>query len=81
MLQVGMILLPALMWFVPPPSGLPVAAWRLFAIFGAAILSGIVNAFPILTASAFAIAAAPATVGGSPMPITPRLSCSGVISR
>ena len=58
MLQSAMILLPAMLWLVPPPSGLSIEAWRLFAIFAAAILSGIVNAFPILTASAFAIAAA-----------------------
>src|SRR5262245_44720847 len=46
------------MWFVPPPAGLSVAAWRLFAIFAAAIVSVVLNAFPILTASVFAVAAA-----------------------
>ena len=45
-------------WFVPPPEGLTVPAWRLFALFLAAIFSVIVGAFPILTASVFAAAAA-----------------------
>jgi len=46
------------MWFVPLPAGLSVAAWRLFAIFAAAIASVVLNAFPILTASVLAVAAA-----------------------
>ena len=45
-------------WFVPPPEGLTLEAWRLFAIFLSAIVSVILGAFPILTASAFAVAAA-----------------------
>jgi DASS family divalent anion:Na+ symporter len=46
------------MWFVPPPTGLSIAAWRLFALFAAAIVSVVLNAFAILTASVFAVAAA-----------------------
>ncbi len=46
------------LWFVPPPEGLTADAWRLFIIFAAAIVSVVVNAFPILTASVFAVAAA-----------------------
>jgi DASS family divalent anion:Na+ symporter len=46
------------MWFAPPPAGLSVAAWRLFALFAAAIASVVFNAFPILTASVLAVAAA-----------------------
>ena len=46
------------MWFVPPPDGLTLQAWRLFAVFAAAIASVVVNAFPILTASVLAVAAA-----------------------
>ena len=45
------------LWFVPPPDGLTPAAWRLFVIFAAAIVSVVVNAFPILTASVFAVSA------------------------
>jgi DASS family divalent anion:Na+ symporter len=45
-------------WFIPPPGGLSVQAWRLFAIFGATILAVIIGAFPILTASILALAAA-----------------------
>ena len=45
-------------WFVPPPGTLSVQAWRLFAIFGATILSVMIGAFPILTASVLALAAA-----------------------
>ena len=46
------------MWFTPPPQGLTVQAWRLFAIFAGAIVSVVANALPILTASVFAVAAA-----------------------
>ena len=45
-------------WFAPPPDGLAPAAWHLFALFAAAIFSVVVGAFPILTASVFAVAAA-----------------------
>ena len=53
-----MVLLAAALWFVPAPDGLAVEAWRLFALFGTAILSVVVSAFPILTAAVFAVAAA-----------------------
>jgi DASS family divalent anion:Na+ symporter len=46
------------LWFVPPPGGLKVEAWHLFAIFAATILSVMIGAFPILTASVLAVAAA-----------------------
>jgi len=52
------VAVPVIMWFVPPPDGLAVNAWRLFGIFAAAIASVVVNAFPILTASVFAVASA-----------------------
>ncbi len=45
-------------WFTPPPQGLTVQAWRLFAIFAGAIVFVVANALPILTASVFAVAAA-----------------------
>ena len=45
-------------WFTPPPDGVTLEAWRLFAIFGAAIVSVVANALPILTASLVAVAAA-----------------------
>ncbi|HEY7232944.1 MAG TPA: DASS family sodium-coupled anion symporter [Gemmatimonadaceae bacterium] len=45
-------------WFIPPPGSLTPQAWHLFAIFGATILSVVIGAFPILTASVLAIAAA-----------------------
>jgi len=38
-------------WFAPIPAGLTAEAWHLFAVFAAAIFSGIVIAFPLLTAS------------------------------
>src|SRR5262245_47783188 len=47
-----------LIWFVPPPEGLSVQAWRLFAIFGATILAVVIGAFPILTASILGLASA-----------------------
>jgi len=45
-------------WFVPPPGTLSPQAWHLFAIFAATILSVVIGAFPILTASVLAVAAA-----------------------
>jgi divalent anion:Na+ symporter, DASS family len=45
-------------WFTPPPGNLNVRAWHLFAIFAATIGSVVIGAFPILTASVFAVAAA-----------------------
>jgi len=45
-------------WFAPIPAGLTSEAWHLFAIFAAAIFSIVLNAFPLLTASLLAVAAA-----------------------
>jgi len=56
-LRLAVVAVAVAFWFVPPPDGLTPAAWRLFVIFAAAILSVVVNAFPILTASVFAVAA------------------------
>jgi DASS family divalent anion:Na+ symporter len=47
-----------IIWFIPPPGGLTAQAWHLFAIFASTILSVVIGAFPILTASVFAVAAA-----------------------
>ena len=46
------------LWFAPIPGGLTPAAWHLFAIFAAAILSVVAGALPILTAAVLAVAAA-----------------------
>jgi DASS family divalent anion:Na+ symporter len=51
-------LLIAGLWLASPPDGLTVQAWRLFAIFAGAIVSVVVKALPILTASVLAVAAA-----------------------
>lgn len=48
----------AAIWMVPFPEGLTAPAWHLFAIFAAAILAVVIGAFPILTASVLALAAA-----------------------
>jgi DASS family divalent anion:Na+ symporter len=45
-------------WFSPYPEGLSAEAWHLFAIFAAAILSVVIGALPLLTASVLAVAAA-----------------------
>src|SRR4030095_810218 len=50
--------LAAALWWIPPPEGLTLEAWRLFAIFAAAIISVVLSALPILTASVLAVAAA-----------------------
>ncbi len=44
-------------WLTPTPAGLTSEAWHLFGIFSAAILSVILNAFPLLTAATLAVAA------------------------
>jgi len=44
-------------WLTPVPAGLTAEAWHLFGIFSAAILSVILNAFPLLTAAMLAVAA------------------------
>ncbi|HYV20919.1 MAG TPA: DASS family sodium-coupled anion symporter [Verrucomicrobiae bacterium] len=46
------------LWVLPVPEGLTPPAWHLFALFAAAILSVVIGAFPILTASVLAVAAA-----------------------
>ncbi len=46
------------LWLVPVPEGLAPEAWRLFALFIGAIGAVVVEAFPILTASVLALAAA-----------------------
>lgn len=46
------------LWLLPVPEGLTTPAWHLFALFVTAIFSVIVGAFPILTASVLAVAAA-----------------------
>ena len=45
-------------WFSPVPPGLKPEAWRLFALFAGAIASVVSGAFPILTSSVIALAAA-----------------------
>jgi DASS family divalent anion:Na+ symporter len=45
-------------WFTPVPEGLTSPAWRLFAIFAGAIVSVLLGAFPLLTSSMLAVAAA-----------------------
>ena len=56
--RIAVLLLAVAIWIIPPPEGLTVPAWRLFAIFIASIASVITGALPILTASIFAAAAA-----------------------
>jgi DASS family divalent anion:Na+ symporter len=53
-----MLGLAAAIWFAPFPEGLTAQAWHLFAIFATAIVSVVVGAFPILTSSVLAVAAA-----------------------
>jgi DASS family divalent anion:Na+ symporter len=44
------------LWFTPVPEGLTPQAWHLFAIFASAVLSVVLNAFPLLTAAIIAVA-------------------------
>lgn len=45
-------------WFWPPPEGLTLQAWRLFAVFASAIFAVVTGALPLLTASVLSISAA-----------------------
>ena len=55
----GLLLVLAVgVWLAPIPAGLTKEAWHLFAIFAAAILAVILNAFPLLTSALLAVAAA-----------------------
>ena len=56
--QIAVVAAAVVLWFVPAPDGLALPAWRLFVVFAAAIAAVVVNAFPILTASVLAVAAA-----------------------
>src|SRR5262245_2605544 len=56
--RLATLVLVAIVWLSPPPEGLSVQAWRLFAVFAGAIVAVVVNALPILTASVFAVAIA-----------------------
>jgi DASS family divalent anion:Na+ symporter len=46
------------LWLTPVPAGLTAPAWHLFAVFVAAIASVLVGAFPLLTSTMLAVAAA-----------------------
>ena len=56
MVRLATLALVAVLWWWPPPDGLTLQAWRLFAIFVTAIVTVVVNVLPILTASVLAIA-------------------------
>jgi divalent anion:Na+ symporter, DASS family len=56
--QAATMALLTVLWWAPPPDGLNLQAWRLFALFAAAIVAVVVGALPILTASVLAVAAA-----------------------
>jgi DASS family divalent anion:Na+ symporter len=58
--------LPLGVWFTRLAEGVTEPAWHLFAIFAGAIVSVIVDAFPLLTAATLAVAAAVLT--GTLMP-------------
>jgi len=57
-IRLAAVVVPAALWFVAPPGGLSIEAWRLFALFAATIVAVVVNLLPILTASVFAAAIA-----------------------
>lgn len=54
------------LWVTPVPAGLTRPAWHLFAVFVAAISSVLVNAYPLLTSTMLAVAAAVLTGTISP---------------
>ena len=64
--RLATLALAAGIWFCPHPSAVATPAWHLFAIFASAIVSVVISAFPILTASVLAVAAAVLTGTLSP---------------
>jgi DASS family divalent anion:Na+ symporter len=56
--QIVTLAVVAALWWTPPPEGLTLQAWRLFAVFAGAILAVVAGALPILTASVFAVTVA-----------------------
>jgi DASS family divalent anion:Na+ symporter len=54
------------LWLAPVPAGLTAPAWHLFAVFVAAIASVLIGAFPLLTSTMLAVAAAVLTGTISP---------------
>ncbi len=66
LLRAASVAVAAGLWLTPVPGGLVPAAWHLFALFAAAIVSVVIGAFPILTASVLALAAAVLTGTVSP---------------
>jgi len=55
-LQLTVLVVGLIIWFIPTPSGLETQAWHLFAIFITAIFAVIINAMPIFTSSIIALA-------------------------
>ncbi|HWS98479.1 MAG TPA: SLC13 family permease [Candidatus Methylomirabilis sp.] len=53
-------------WMAPVPAGLTAPAWRLFAVFLAAIVAVLDGAYPLLTSTTLAVAAAVLTGTISP---------------
>ena len=56
--RVAVLAIALVLWFIPAPDGVLREGWHLFAIFVAAILSVILNAFPLMTAAVLAASAA-----------------------
>ena len=56
--RLATLALAAGLWFSPHPAALTTPAWHLFALFASAIVSVVIGALPILTASVLAVAAA-----------------------
>jgi DASS family divalent anion:Na+ symporter len=54
-LRTAVVIAGLTLWLMPSPEGLTIQAWRVFVVFAAAIVSVVLNAFPILTASVFAV--------------------------
>ena len=64
--QLFVLLVGAMIWFIPTPEGLSDQAWHLFAIFITAIFAVIINAMPIFTSSILALSIAVMTSTLSP---------------
>jgi len=55
-LQLTVLIVGLIIWFIPTPEGLETQAWHLFAVFITAIFAVIINAMPIFTSSIIALA-------------------------
>lgn len=61
-----LVLIPLVIFFTPPPEGLPLIAWRLFSLYLAAIVGLVLKPYPEPVILLAAVAASAAVIGNTP---------------